>query len=131
MSIYGPFEARIGYLQRAPHFVDLITRHRPGTTAIRLWGARTLNDAYGNLVGSGVGGTGPTLMMTANAGQKVQSRSVALRRTEFVEESRKGHTTFQFDIVDFLNPVAPQPFGTDEEVLFCRIQEYRMSTASW
>lgn len=131
MSSYGPFDARIGVLQRSPHFVDLIIRNRPGTSQFRLWGARTLNNAYGNLDDSGVGGTGPTLMMTATSGQRVLSPSVIHRRAGLVEESRKGHTSFQFDITDFLTPVVPPPFGTDEEPLFVRVQEYRVAVPGW
>ena len=132
MSSYGPFDARIGVLERLPHFVDLITRNKPGVTQYRLWGARNINDAYGDLTDSGVGGTGPTLMMTANfAGQRVQSPELVRRKAGMVEESRKGQTSFQFDIVDFLAPAAPQPFGPDEEPVFVRLQEFRQATGSW
>jgi len=131
MSSYGSFDARIGVLERLPHFVDLITRNKPGITQYRIWGARTVNDAYGDLGDSGVGGTGGTPMMTASAGQRVQSPALVHRKAGMVEESRKGQTSFQFDIVDFLSPADPKPFGPDEESVCIRLQEFRQSTGSW
>jgi len=131
MSSYGPFDARIGMLERAPHFVDLVTRNKPGVTQYRLWGARNVNDAYGDLTDSGVGGTGPTLMMTANSGQRVQSPELIRRKAGWVEENRRGQTSFQFDIIDFLAPAVPQPFGSDEEPVFVRLQEFRQAAAAW
>jgi hypothetical protein len=129
MSTYGAFATRIGLLQRSIHLIDLNVRNSTGVSYYRLWGAKTLNDAYGNLAGSGVGGTGTVSMMEAKAGQTVRSRSV-VARTVGLEEVRRGTTSFQFDINDFITPVLPPPFGSDDDYLFVRLQE-KHDTAGW
>lgn len=128
---FSSFGVRLGILHRSDHFCDLVVRDRPGTTAYKLYGARTLNDAYGNLFDSNVSGSGPVLMMTAQAGRINQSQAIIKNGKGCVDENRKGLTTFQYDITDFVNPLAsPPPFGTDEETVYVRLQEYRL-TAGW
>lgn len=128
---YGPFDVHAGIVQRAPHFIDLIIRDRPGTAAYRLRGAGSLDDAYGTLAGSGVAGTGPVLILEAQKDQIARSPLVIRRGAGMVEESRKGQTSFQFDMDD-------APFGgggsigaiSDDDSLFVRIQE-RRTTSGW
>jgi hypothetical protein len=128
MNSYGPFSARVGILQRAPDFLDLVVRNRPDVTAYRLWGAPTINDAYGALVGSGLGGTGGTALLDASVNTIAQSPSAQARYR--VEECRRGSTSFQLDIEDYVTPVVPPPFGPDDDFLFVRVQE-RRRTAGW
>lgn len=128
MNSYGPFSTRVGILQRSPSFMDLVVRNRPDVAAYRLWGAPTINDAYGALVGSGLGGTGGTAMMEANAGSIAQSPSAQAHWR--VEEVRRHTTSFQLDVEDFVAPAAPPPFGSDDDFLFVRVQE-RRTTAGW
>ena len=129
MSTYGAFSTRIGLLQRSTHLIDLNVRNSTGVVAYQLRGAKTLNDAYGNFAGSGVGGTGTTFMMDALAGQTVRSPLV-VPRTVGLEEVRRGSTSFQFDINDFITPVIPPPFGSDDDYLFVRVRENHL-TSGW
>jgi len=93
---------------------------------LRLWGAPTPNDAYGNLVGSGVLGAGPTLLLTAPKDQIVRSVQAALAGAAQVPEKRTGQTSFQLDPEDYMGPLGP-----DGEVSFYRIQERRITTGGW
>ena len=124
---YGPFATRPGILQRSTDFVDLVIRNTPEMRRLRLWGARTLDDAYGNLVGSGVGGAGCSQLMEGDVGTIIQTPSVSARWR--VEESRRGNTSFQFDVRDFA--LAPGSIGSDDEYLFVRVQEMRKTTNAW
>lgn len=129
MNDFGSVSVRVGILQRVPHLMDLIVRNRPGTAAYRLWGARNLMDAYGAPDSSGINGTGGTLLLETRAGGIARSTSV-IRRGILVEESRKGQTSFQLDIEDFIAPANPPPIGSDSEYLFARVQEKRV-TSGW
>lgn len=129
MNSYGPFSTRVGILQRSPNFIDLMVRNRPDVSAYRLWGAPTIDDAYGALVGSGLGGTGGTAIIEANINTIAQSPSVQSRWR--VEEVRRGTTSFQIDIEDYVAPAVlpgPPPFGPDDDFLFVRVQERRRTT---
>lgn len=121
---FGPFNVAPRVIQRSTNFVDLLVRDRPGTDMYRLWGANSVNNAYGNPTGSGVAGTGPTMMMTVPKGQMGQSASV-VRRGWRVEESRKGQTSFQFDPDDYVVPAVPPPFVGDYAPNYVRLQENR------
>jgi len=123
---FGPFATRAGIIQRSTDFVDLAVRSTPEMKRLRLWGARTLNDAYGNLVGSGVGGAGGSILQEVDAGQIAQTLEVTKRWR--VEESRRGLTSFQFDVRDF---GSPSSIGSDDEYLFVRVQEMRKTTNAW
>ena len=122
MSNYGPFDVHAGIVQRAPHFIDLIIRDRPGTGAYRMWTASSLDDAYGPLAGSGVPGTGPGPGPDLPVGQITRTASVIKRGAGMVEESRKGQTSFQVDLDDF----GP----SDDDAQYLRIQERRI-TSGW
>lgn len=124
MSIYGPFNVAPRIIQRSTNFIDLMVRNRPGTNMYRLWGANNVNDAYGPLVGAGVSAISPTAMMTVIKDGVGQSLSV-VRRNWRVEESRRGQTTFQFDMDDYVTPAVPPPFQPDEFPVFVRLQENR------
>jgi len=123
-DVFGPFSVRPGLLQRSTDFMDLITRHRPGTSGLRLWMADTIEDAYGTLVGSGLAGAGGSIVLTAQSGGIAQSPRV-VRRGWRVEENRKGHTSFQFDPAD--GGSGGISFS-DDMVLFARVQEQRGGT---
>lgn len=123
-DVFGPFNVAPRIVQRSTNFVDLIARNRPGTDQYRLWGSPTVDDAYGNLAGSGVGGAGPSEMLTVFRDRMAQSISV-IRRGWRVEESRRGQSSFQFDPDDFLDPTLTAPFNGDAYPMFVRVQEYR------
>jgi len=122
--IYGPFDVAPRIIQRSTNFIDLIVRNRPGTDMYRLWGAKSVNEAYGNLATSGVGVIDPTLMMTVIRDTMGKSASV-VRRGWQVEESRKDQSSFQFDMDDYLTPAIPAPFRGDDFPVYVRLQENR------
>jgi hypothetical protein len=90
----------------------------------RLWGAKSVNDAYDELFGIGVGGTGPTAMQTIPKDTMGQSATV-IRRNWHVEEVRKDQTSFQFDPDDYVTPAIPPPFRGDDFPVYVRLQEHR------
>ena len=128
-SSYGPFVTRAGVLQRSTDFIDLMVRNNQEADAYRLWAANSVNNAYGNLTdggaGSGVGGAGPTLLLTAEKDQIARSVRAARAGAAAVVENRKGHTSFQVDMQDY------PALGPDEHYTYVRVQERRMSTGGW
>jgi hypothetical protein len=116
MSIFGPFDVRPGLLERSVGVIDIITRHRPGTTALRLWNANSIENAYGTLVTSGLAGTGGVLTLTTDVGTIGQSPRI-IRRGCGVAECRRGSTSFQYALEDI---------GMSDDLLtYVRIQEER------
>jgi len=126
MSDLGPFAVRAGILQRFPHFIDLMVRQRLGTSAYRLWGAPTINDAYGDFVGSGVGGTGGSMLLTTPKDRIAQSAQASRAGAAQAAENRTGHACFQLDPEDYTPLV-----NGDAEVSFYRVQEKRATTGDW
>lgn len=125
MNSFGSFEVSPGVLQRAPNFVDLLVRDRPGTNAYRLWGASSLENAYGTLVDSGLTGTGGAVLLEARKGGMARSLMVTKRGAGMVEECRRGQTSFQFDPEDYVATL-----GLNGYLMFLRIQESR-DTTGW
>lgn len=124
-NLYGSFDVAPRIVQRSTNLIDLVVRDRPGTDMYRLWGAKSVNDAYGNLVASGVGAVNPTLMMTVMRDTLGQSPSV-VRNVVQVEENRRGMTSFQFDMDDYVAPAVPPPFRGDNFPVYVRLQENRL-----
>lgn len=124
---FGPFATRAGILQRSTDFFDVVVRNTPEMKRLRLWGAPTIDDSYGALVGSGLTGSGGSILMEADVGEIARSSSVVDRW--HVEESRRGQTSFLFDIQDF--GLTPGSIGSDDQYLFVRVQEMRKTTNSW
>jgi len=116
MSIFGPFDVRPGLLERSTGVLDVITRHRPGTTALRLWNANSIENAYGTLATSGLAGTGGVDTLTTDVGTIGQSPRI-IRRGCGVAECRRGLTSFQYALEDI---------GMSDDLLtYVRIQEER------
>jgi len=123
MSVYGPFTTRVGVLQRSTGYIDLLVRNSPEATAYRLYGAATLDEAYGDLGGS-VGGSGATLIATAEKNTVGRSATAHRIGASHAVENFKGQTRFQIAVADF-------PTVTDEDILFFRVQEYRPALGGW
>ena len=123
MSIYGPLTTRIGVLQRTTGFIDLIVRNDPEVLAYRLYGAATLDDAYGDLGGS-VGGTGGVLLATAERNTIGRTATVHRIGAAHAVENFKGQTRFQIAVADI-------PGVADEDIIFVRVQEYRAALGGW
>lgn len=125
MSSFDPFDARFGVLERKFDFLDLLVRNQTGVVAYRLWGASTIEDAYGTLTDSGLTGSGGALLLEVPTGGLKRTRSLIRSRRGLVEESRKGHTSFQFDPADF-----PATLGPGDRMFFLRLQENHL-TSGW
>lgn len=128
MNTISPFSARVGVSRRSPHLVDLIIRNNPMVTDYRLWVSRSLNDAYGTVMDSGIAGTGGTQIMEARTNRMVISPKIELNGQASVAEVRRGQTSFMFDVDDFIVPAGNIP--SDGEYLFARVQEKRL-TLGW
>ena len=116
MSIFGPFDVRPGMLERSTGLLDIITRHRPGTTALRLWNADSIENAYGTLATSGLAGSGGVNTLTTDVGTIGQSPRI-IRRGCGAAECRRGSTSFQYALEDI---------GMSDDLLtYVRIQEER------
>jgi hypothetical protein len=116
MSIFGPFDVRSGLLERSTGILDVITRHRPGTTALRLWNANSIENAYGTLVGSGLAGSGGVNTLSVDVGTIGQTLRI-IRRGNGVAECRRGLTSFQYALEDI---------GMSDDLLtYARVQEER------
>jgi len=99
--------------------MDLLIRNRPGTGRYRLWGATSLDNAYGTLEDSGIAGDGGTALLEAAPGTIAQSTRVTARNWT-VSESRKGQTSFQIDPEDWAGTL-PE----DDNLWYVRVQEQR------
>ena len=128
MSNYGPFDARVGIWLRATKFVDLMVRDQPDVTGWRLWGAPTLDDAYGDPTGSGVGGVWPTQMLEVARGRMATSPSIVKRGfAGLAADNRQNFSSFVYDPDDFLAPATPPPFLADSETSYVRAQMKRLA----
>lgn len=125
MNTISPFSARVGLSRRSPHLVDLIIRNNPMVTDYRLWVSRSLDDAYGTVVDSGIAGSGGTMIMQAHTNQMVLSPKIEMNGQASVAEVRRGQTSFMFDVDDYIVPAGNIP--SDGEYLFARIQESRLA----
>lgn len=122
-TTFGPLDVRAGVVERASDYFDLMVHHRPGTQELRIRGATSLNDAYGNLNGSGVGGAGTVALMDVPVGQVGQTAYLNQTGRARVEESTRGHTRFKFSFLDL-------PYSQDA-FLFVRVQELRVASGGW
>lgn len=122
MKQYGPHMTTAGIVDRSPHLVDLILSRNKQTLQYRVWVSKTLNDAYGNPDGSGVGGDGPIQILTATAGETFRSPSVIRAGQGRVGDSRRGTTRILFDLDDYSGNIATE-VPSDDEVTYLRIQE--------
>lgn len=134
MSDLGPQGIFPGIVDRKPHLIDLMLRARPGTSQFRLWGARTVNDAYGNYTGAGnnsnVGGSGGVNLLTVDADSSFRSLQLE-RRNVMLIGSQRGLTRILLDLDDFFVNADPPTVPEDGEVLFCRIQENRVAAGGF
>lgn len=131
MSINGPFNARVGLLQRSVHLIDVLVRNSPEVKGYRLWAARSIDDAYGTIEGavndSGVSGTGGLLILEAMA-KKVAASTSIIRRGVMMSDVLRDQTRFLFDVDDYIVPAAGPTISlvpSDDEFVYLRVQENR------
>ena len=122
----SPFLTYAGLLERSTHLVHVYVPNDPVVVGYQFWGHVTLDDAYGNPVGSGVGGAGPVLFGDVARGNFFRSATLRRKGLAAIPESRKGTTQFAFDPDDI---PAVGVFGStlpvEEQWLFLRTQENR------
>lgn len=129
MSRVSPFDLFPQLLERKAHLVDMMVKNQVGVVEYRFWGAPTIDDAYGDPVGSGVGGAWPEEMFTVPQDSQYRSRCLIQRRWGWYGESMRGMTRTAWDPNDFSSDPATN-FPSDDETLIVRIQERRL-TAGW
>lgn len=127
----APFARWPGLVERQTKYVDLMLRDEPDISGWRIWLAKTLNDAYGDLDTSGVGGT----LASAHSIEVNRSgffRSDTIRqRGILLTETTRGMARVLYDPDDFVVAANPQPFPTDQEVAYLRVQQKRQATGNF
>jgi len=122
----SPFHTYAGLVQRATHLVHVFLHNSPDVVGYQFWGHRTVDDAYGNPLNSGVGGAGPVAMFQVPRGQSYRSDTLRRKGLGLVEENRRGTTHALYDVDDFLAPaVGGSPIPHDGGWMFLRAQEQR------
>ncbi len=120
-----------GLVARYTNQIDLQFRNDPDVLAYQVWGHRTVNGAYGDPTGSGVGGAGIIALFTVNRGQVFVSPTARRRGAGTHGESTRGTSRAIFDIDDFVVPANPLPIlPQDDQWLFLRVQQHRVSTGA-
>lgn len=122
----NPFLTYAGVLERSVHLAHLYTRSQPEVVGYQVWGHTSVNDAYGNPVGSGVGGAGSAALFQVNRGEFFRSPTLRRKGLAAIPENRKGTTQFAFDPDDYTG-VAGVAGGLplEEHWLCLRLQESR------
>ena len=126
MSYIGPFATAAEIVERSTRLIDLKLPQDPRVPQYRLWGAQTLDDAYGAPTASGVTGTGPSQILEAMRGDNIRSAGLVKRGVGLVDESTRRMTRVKFDIEDF-SSVPGSGLPQDDEFLFLRVQEYNLA----
>lgn len=117
----NPFLTFFGMNIRANRYVEMFRRDALPTVGYQLWGADTVDNAYGNPLASGVGGSGPLPLFQMTRNQHFRSPGIQRRRLLLSEGNRKGQTHFAFDVEDYTGGVVP----FDDQWIFLRTQENR------
>jgi hypothetical protein len=122
----SPFYTYAGLLERSTHLIHMYLRDEPEVLGYQFWGHRTINDAYGDPLNSGVGGAGPVALFEVARGNSYRSPVLRRKKLGMVEESRRGTTHAIFDVEDFIAPaVGGSPIPPDGGWMFLRVQEQR------
>lgn len=122
----SPFLTYAGLLERSTNLVHAYLRDDPDVVGYQFWGHRTINDAYGDPLDSGVGGAGPVAMFRVPRGQSYRSATLRRKKLGLIEENRRGTTHLLFDVEDFVAPaVGGSPIPHDGGWLFLRAQQQR------
>jgi hypothetical protein len=120
----SPFTTYAGLLERVPHLVRMYLSNDPQVVGYQFWGAPSINDAYGNPVGSGVGGAGAQALFEVSRGVLFRSPRLKQKGLALIPENMRGTTHAAFDWDDFLLP-GGLGANMDEQYTFVRVQENR------
>ena len=121
----NPFFTYAGVLERSSHLVHLYTPNQPEVVGYQMWANATVDDAYGNPAGSGVGGSGCSALFTVARGEFFRSPSLRRKGLAAIPESRKGTTQMAFDPDDFTVAGMAAPMALEDMWLMLRLQENR------
>lgn len=122
----SPLLSYAGLLERSTHLVHLYLQDDPAVGQYRFLGHRSVDDAYGDPLDSGVGGAGAQVLFTVPRGQSFRSPTLIRKKLGLVEENRRGTTHVLFDVDDFIVAGAGgSPVPPDEDWMFVRVQEQR------
>lgn len=122
----NPFLTTFSLIQRSAQYVEMFRRDADPTQAYNIYGSDSVNNAYGNPAGSGVGGAGAELLFPVTRGNFFRSISLRRKGLGLSEGNRKGQTHFVFDPEDFVGPGLNLPL--DDAWLFLRVQERRFGS---
>lgn len=120
-----PFDTRVEIMGRVPHMLELLIRNTdPKVSAYRVYGHRTLTDAYGDPTGSLVGGAG-SVPFIPYIGRETSYRSNLIQKRRlgglYSNADLRNMSRIFLDLDDFESiPELP----SDEEILFLRVQEF-------
>lgn len=129
MSIYSPYTHYAGITERKPGLVDLQIRNLQDVRSWRVWASSNLNNIYGNPDGSSVAGDETARKFILEVQKNNWYVSPSCRRWRgTLHETIRGIARALFNVHDFIVPASPQPLPTDEEVLFVRLQQNRLTT---
>jgi len=124
----SPFLTYAGLLERSTHLIHVYLHNSPDVVGYQFWGHRTINDAYGDPIDSGVGGAGSLALFQVPRGQSYRSATLRQKRLGLVDESRRGTTHALYDVDDFTAPaVGGSPIPPDGGWMFLRTQEDRVA----
>ncbi len=122
----SPLLSYAGLLERSTHLVHLYLQDDPAVQQYQFLGHRTVDDAYGDPLDSGVGGAGAQPLFTVPRGQSFRSPALIRKKLGLVEENRRGTTHVLYDVDDFIAVGAGgSPTPPDEDWMFVRVQEQR------
>lgn len=130
MSQVGPFNNAPQLVERKANLIDMMVRDQPDVDALRFWGARTLDQAYGKPVGSGMPGIGATQavsLFTVGTSRQFRSPSIIRRRWSWYGEALRGMSRVAWDPDDYPDGGLP----ADSEYWFVRLQENLRSAGGW
>jgi len=122
----GPFTNAPQLVERKAGLIDMMVRDQPEVQALRFYGARTLNAAYGNPTASGLAGpvTQAAPLFTVGRSQQFRSPRVVRRRWSWYGEALQGMSRVAFDPTDYVGDTSTN-LPPDDEYWFVRIQEQR------
>lgn len=121
----SPFLTYAGVLERSTHLVHLYLPNDPQVMGVQFWVASTINDAYGNPAGSGVGGAGAQALAQVDRGDFFRSATLRRKGLAAIPESRKGTTQIAFDPDDFTLAGLGATLPMEQQWLHMRVQENR------
>lgn len=130
MSYTDPLATAAQLIERSTGLVDVQLPKDPRVPQYRLWGARTINDAYGAPTASKITGTGPSAILEVRRGESIRSPWLVMRGAGLVDESFRNQTRVKFDPEEFAS-VPGSGLPQDHQFLFMRVQEFNVTQGAF